>query len=47
MRTRQLLVELGARSYPIHIGAGLLDQIGLLADVVRGHHALKIGRAHV
>ena len=47
MRTRQLLVELGARSYPIHIGAGLLDQIGLLAEVVRGHHALIVSDENV
>jgi 3-dehydroquinate synthase len=47
MGTRQLVVELGARSYPIHIGAGLLDRIGLLADVVHGKHALIVSDTNV
>jgi 3-dehydroquinate synthase len=47
MRMRQLLVELGARSYSIQIGSGLLDQIGLLADAVRGKHALIVSDANV
>lgn len=37
-----LEVDLGERSYPIHIGTGLLDQAALLAPHVRGQHALVV-----
>ena len=37
-----LEVDLGERSYPIHIGAGLLDRADLLAPHVRGRHAVIV-----
>jgi len=41
-------VQLGARSYPIHIGAGLLAQVGALAaPQLRGHAALLVSDNHV
>ena len=41
-------VQLGARSYPIHIGAGLLAQLGgLTAQVLRGRSALLVTDSHV
>ena len=41
-------VQLGARSYPIHIGAGLLPQLGVLtAQALRGRAALLVTDSHV
>jgi 3-dehydroquinate synthase len=41
-------VQLGARSYPIHIGAGLLPQLGALAaPLLRGRNALLVSDSHV
>jgi 3-dehydroquinate synthase len=37
-----LEVDLGSRSYPIHIGTGLLDRADLLASHVRGQHAVIV-----
>ncbi len=37
-----LTVELGARSYPIHIGAGLLERADLLRPHVRGGQAMVV-----
>jgi 3-dehydroquinate synthase len=37
-----LNVELGDRRYPIHIGAGLLRQAGLLEPCIRGSRALVV-----
>ncbi|MGY8527247.1 3-dehydroquinate synthase [Paracidovorax citrulli] len=37
-----LEVALGERSYPIHIGEGLLDRADLLAPHVRGSHAVIV-----
>ncbi|MBY4898334.1 3-dehydroquinate synthase [Cupriavidus sp. AU9028] len=37
-----LEVALGERSYPIHIGEGLLDRADLLAPHVRGSHAVVV-----
>lgn len=39
---RELTVELGARSYPIRIGAGLLEDPGAFAASVRGRRALVV-----
>ena len=38
----ELAVELGARSYPIAIGAGLIDDAPRLATAIRGRHALIV-----
>lgn len=35
MSTQTLSIDLGSRSYPIHIGSGLIDQQGLLAGYVK------------
>jgi 3-dehydroquinate synthase len=40
--TTELAVELGARSYPIAIGAGLLGDAPRLAAAIRGRHALIV-----
>ena len=40
--TRELAVELGARSYPISIGAGLLDDGARLSQTIAGRHALIV-----
>lgn len=37
-----LNVDLGARSYPIHIGSGLLANAALLAPHIRGTHAVIV-----
>ncbi|TWG83475.1 3-dehydroquinate synthase [Cupriavidus gilardii J11] len=37
-----LEVDLGARSYPIHIGTGLLDRADLLSPHIRGTHAVIV-----
>lgn len=43
-----LHVDLGARSYPIHIGAGLLDRVGeLIAPALAGGRALVVADATV
>ncbi len=47
MRTRQLQVELATRSYPIHVGSGLLDEIGLIADAAPGRHVLIVTDSNV
>jgi 3-dehydroquinate synthase len=44
---RELIVELGARRYPIRIGAGLLDDAAQLAALVPGRHALIVSDGHV
>ncbi|MGQ0800194.1 MAG: 3-dehydroquinate synthase [Pseudomarimonas sp.] len=44
---REVDVALGARRYPIHIGAGLLDDGELLRRFVRGKHVLVISDANV
>jgi len=44
----RLTVELGANSYPVLIGAGLLDGLGdRLAAVTAGRRALVVSNAHV
>ncbi len=44
----QVLVELGERSYPIHIGPGLLDRAGeLIKPKMRGGRALVVTDANV
>ena len=40
-------VALGARSYPIHIGAGLLGQAGLLQPHIRGKQVLIVSNTTV
>ena len=42
-----LQVELGSRSYPIHIGAGLLDDAALLCAQVRGRQVLLVSNETV
>ena len=43
-----VLVELGERSYPIHIGPGLLDRAGeLIKPVMKGGRALVVSDANV
>jgi 3-dehydroquinate synthase len=37
-----LKVDLGARAYPIHIGAGLLDDVALLPGLVRSNQVVVI-----
>ena len=37
-----LEVDLGTRSYPIHIGSGLLDRADLLQPHIRGQHAVIV-----
>ncbi|KFN48903.1 3-dehydroquinate synthase [Arenimonas composti] len=44
---RQLHVALGARSYPITIGRGLLDDAGALAALVPGRHAFVLSDRNV
>lgn len=44
---RTLHVELGARRYPIHIGAGLLQRPDLLRAAAPGRHALIVSDRHV
>jgi 3-dehydroquinate synthase len=44
---RQLSVQLSKRSYPIHIGAGLLEQSTLLQGLVLGKHALIVSDENV
>ena len=45
--TRRLRVELGDRSYPIHIGTGLLDEPALFAPSVAGRTAAIVTNATV
>ncbi len=40
-------VALGARSYPIHIGPGLLDEPSRWRDAIGGHHVLVVSNATV
>jgi len=48
MEARRLEVALGARSYPIHIGSGLIQHAGaLLADDLRAHRAVIVTNATV
>jgi 3-dehydroquinate synthase len=42
MSATMLRVELGSRSYPIHIGAGLIDEAALYAPHVRGRCAALV-----
>jgi len=44
---RKLAVELGARSYPIRIGAGLLSDPANWRDALSGTHALVVSDEHV
>jgi 3-dehydroquinate synthase len=44
---KTLLVELGERSYPIRIGAGLLDDMHAFADVAFGRHVLMVSDSNV
>jgi 3-dehydroquinate synthase len=44
---RTIEVALGERSYPIRIGAGLLDDAAQWRDSLHGHHALVVTDAHV
>ena len=41
-QSAQVDVDLGDRSYPIYIGAGLLDQAELLQQHVRGRRTLVV-----
>lgn len=43
----QLTVDLGARSYPIHIGGGLLAQPALFAAAIRGERLLIVSNDRV
>jgi 3-dehydroquinate synthase len=45
--TRELRVALGARSYPIRIGAGLLDDPAALRSLLSGRHALVVSDRNV
>ena len=47
MTRRELQVELGERTYPIHIGRGLLDEPQALAALVTGRHALVVTDSNV
>ena len=38
----QLIVELGDRSYPIHIGEGLLQMSGVFAPYIKGEQVLVV-----
>ncbi|MCH8503626.1 MAG: 3-dehydroquinate synthase, partial [Ectothiorhodospiraceae bacterium] len=40
--TQTLNVDLGSRSYPIHIGPGLIDQGELIRPLLRGRSALIV-----
>ena len=42
-----LKVELGERSYPIHIGEGLLDRLDLLAPHIAGRQVAIVSNATV
>jgi len=44
---REVEVALGARRYPIHIGAGLLDDAGRLRRFIGGKHVLVITDSNV
>ena len=44
---RTLHVELGSRRYPISIGAGLLNQAGVIAGLAPGRHVLIVSDSHV
>jgi 3-dehydroquinate synthase len=44
---RQLSVQLAKRSYPIHIGAGLLDNASICQGLVLGKHALIVSDENV
>ncbi|MDH3449256.1 MAG: 3-dehydroquinate synthase [Gammaproteobacteria bacterium] len=43
----KLTVELGARSYPIYIGTGLLGQETLLGPHIQGHSAMIVSNATI
>ena len=45
--SRQVMVELGARRYPIHIGRGLIDDSALLADVTAARQLMVVSNATV
>jgi len=40
-------VALGERRYPIHVGAGLLDEPGAWRDAIRGRHVLVVSNERV
>ncbi|HST26838.1 MAG TPA: 3-dehydroquinate synthase [Rudaea sp.] len=46
-KARELRVELGARGYPIFIGAGLLADSAQWRDALPGRHALVVSDEHV
>jgi 3-dehydroquinate synthase len=43
----QLKVELGARSYPIWIAAGLLDDAARWREAIHGRHVLVVSDENV
>lgn len=45
--TREISVELGARSYPVWIGHDLIAQSGQWRDMIRGRHVLLISDENV
>lgn len=45
--TARIVDVAGAAPYRIHIGTGLLDDGALLADTLRGRHALLVSDSHV
>ncbi len=47
MKSQTVTVTLGARSYPIWIGAGLLDEPELWRSMVRGRHVLVVSNTVV
>ncbi len=47
MKMHTLQVELGERSYPIRIGAGLLEQADAFADIAFGRHVLLVSDSNV
>ncbi len=47
MSAQRIDVELGARSYPIWIGDGLLDDAAHWRDTIRGRHVLAVSDSHI
>ncbi len=45
--TQEIIVELGKRTYPIRIGAGLIEQPDTWRDAIRGRHVLVISDDNV
>jgi 3-dehydroquinate synthase len=40
-------VQLGSRSYPVHVGSGMLENSALIADSIRGRHVLIVSNETV